>query len=60
MLRDLGITKVRLLTNNPAKISGLEQYGIEVVERVPITVDAVPENTFYLEVKKQKMNHIFV
>ena len=60
MLRDLGITKVRLLTNNPAKITGLEQYGIEVVERVPVTVDAIPENTFYLEVKKQKMNHIFV
>lgn len=60
MLRDLGITKVRLLTNNPAKIAGLEQYGIEVVERVPVTVDAVPENAFYLQVKKQKMNHIFV
>lgn len=59
MLRDLGITKVRLMTNNPAKIQGLAQYGIEVVERVPLEIEAVPENTHYLSVKKQKMNHIF-
>ena len=60
MLRDLGITKVRLMTNNPAKIYGLAQYGIEVVERVPLEIEALPENKQYLEVKKQKMNHILV
>lgn len=60
MLRDLGITKVRLMTNNPAKILGLAQYGIQVVERVPLEIEAVPENKHYLEIKKQKMNHIFV
>ena len=60
MLRDLGITKVRLMTNNPAKIHGLEQYGIQVVERVPVEIEAVPENKHYLEVKKQKMDHIFI
>lgn len=60
MLRDLGITKVRLMTNNPAKIHGLEQYGIQIVERVPVEIEAVPENKHYLEVKKQKMDHIFI
>lgn len=60
MLRDLGVTKVRLMTNNPDKIQGLAQYGIEVVERIPLEIEAVPENEKYLLVKKQKMNHIFV
>ena len=40
--------------------TAVNKYGIEVVERVAVTVDAIPENAFYLEVKKQKMNHIFV
>ncbi len=60
MLRDLGITRIRLMTNNPAKIHGLAQYGIEVVERVPLEIEPEPENEYYLAVKKQKMNHIFV
>ena len=60
MLRDLGITKIRLMTNNPAKIQGLAQYGIEIVERVPLEIEPEPENEYYLSVKKQKMNHIFV
>ncbi len=58
MLRDLGITKIRLMTNNPAKIEGLTKYGIEVVERVPVEIPAEPENEKYLETKKLKMRHI--
>lgn len=58
MLRDLGIKKVRLLTNNPDKVTGLETYGIEVVERIAIEVEPVKENAFYLQTKKDKMNHI--
>ncbi|MBK3497041.1 bifunctional 3,4-dihydroxy-2-butanone-4-phosphate synthase/GTP cyclohydrolase II [Viridibacillus sp. YIM B01967] len=58
MLKDLGISKVRLLTNNPDKIQGLSEYGIEVVERLPIKIAAVENNSFYLETKKNKMNHL--
>lgn len=58
MLKDLGITKVRLLTNNPDKIDGLENYGIEVVERIPIEIPPNKTNAFYLKTKKEKMNHL--
>lgn len=58
MLRDLEIDKVRLLTNNPDKITGLADYGIEVTERIPIEIEAVQENSRYLETKKLKMGHI--
>ncbi len=58
MLVDLGIHKVRLLTNNPKKIVGLSGYGIEIVERVPIEVEACPENEAYLRTKKEKMAHL--
>jgi len=58
MLRDLGISRVRLMTNNPEKIESLTRYGIEVVERVPIEIPAVEENRQYLMTKKEKMNHI--
>lgn len=58
ILVDLGIHKLRLLTNNPKKIVGLSGYGIEVVERVPIEMEACPDNEHYLEVKKNKMGHI--
>ena len=58
MLVDLGIHTVRLLTNNPKKIVGLSGYGIEIVERVPIEMDACPENENYLRTKKEKMQHM--
>lgn len=58
MLVDLGIHKIRLLTNNPKKIVGLSGYGIEIVERVPIEVEACPENEAYLRTKKEKMAHL--
>jgi 3,4-dihydroxy 2-butanone 4-phosphate synthase/GTP cyclohydrolase II len=57
ILADLGITKVRLLTNNPKKIVGLEGYGIKVVERVPIEISPKAENKNYLFTKKTKMGH---
>lgn len=57
ILADLGISQVRLMTNNPRKIVGLEGYGLNVVERVPLEVSSKPENTKYLCTKKQKMGH---
>lgn len=58
ILKELGINKVRLMTNNPEKIYALADYDIEVVERVPIQVKAVEENMYYLETKKMKMGHL--
>lgn len=58
ILYDLGVRKIRLLTNNPKKVVGLEGYGLEVVERVPIMVEANEANEFYMRTKKEKMGHI--
>ena len=57
ILADLGISKVRLMTNNPKKIIGLEGYGLNVVERVPLETPSKPENISYLCTKKSKMGH---
>lgn len=59
ILKDLGVSKIRLLTNNPTKLVGLQGYGIEIVERVPIVVEPNPVNKTYLETKKKKMGHIY-
>ena len=59
MLLDLGVRRARLLTNNPAKIEGLERYGVEVVERVPLGVSPNPSNLGYLRTKREKMGHLF-
>jgi 3,4-dihydroxy 2-butanone 4-phosphate synthase / GTP cyclohydrolase II len=59
ILRDLGVQKIRLLTNNPRKIIGLEGYGLSVVERVPIEVAPHATNIEYLRTKKQKLGHLF-
>ena len=59
MLLDLGVRRVRLLTNNPAKIEGLERYGIEVVERIPSSMSPNPSNLGYLRTKREKMGHLF-
>jgi 3,4-dihydroxy 2-butanone 4-phosphate synthase/GTP cyclohydrolase II len=58
ILKDLGVRKMRLLTNNPRKIRGLEGYGIEVVERVPIQMEANDSNNNYLRTKKAKLGHM--
>lgn len=58
ILVDLGIKKLRLLTNNPKKIVGLMGYGLEVVERVPIEIPPNEVNKYYMETKKSKMGHI--
>ncbi len=58
ILVDLGLRKIRLMTNNPKKIIGLEGYGIEVVERVPLEMTARAENVKYLKTKKKKMGHL--
>ena len=59
MLLDLGVRRARLLTNNPAKIEGLERHGVEVVERVPLGISPNPSNLGYLQTKREKMGHLF-
>lgn len=58
MLKELGVSKLRLMTNNPKKIEGLEKYNIEIVERVPLKIKANKDDEFYLKVKKEKMAHM--
>jgi 3,4-dihydroxy 2-butanone 4-phosphate synthase/GTP cyclohydrolase II len=58
ILVDLGITTMRLLTNNPAKYGGLDGFGLEIVERVPLQVEANPENIAYLRTKRERMGHL--
>jgi 3,4-dihydroxy 2-butanone 4-phosphate synthase / GTP cyclohydrolase II len=57
MLRHLGITKLRLMTNNPRKRVGLIGYGLEIVENIPIEIDANPHNEKYLQTKRDKLGH---
>ncbi|MDP9417159.1 MAG: bifunctional 3,4-dihydroxy-2-butanone-4-phosphate synthase/GTP cyclohydrolase II [Actinomycetota bacterium] len=57
VLRDLGVRRLRLLTNNPRKVVGLEGHGLEIVERVPLVVPPGPDNRRYLETKRQKLGH---
>jgi 3,4-dihydroxy 2-butanone 4-phosphate synthase/GTP cyclohydrolase II len=59
ILVDLGLKNLRLLTNNPKKIVGLEGYGLHFVERVPIEIPANPENRRYLSTKRDKLGHLF-
>jgi 3,4-dihydroxy 2-butanone 4-phosphate synthase/GTP cyclohydrolase II len=59
ILRDLGISKVRLMTNNPKKIDGLVSYGLDVVERLPIEIPPHTGNIRYLRTKQQKLGHLF-
>lgn len=58
ILRDLGLRRIRLLTNNPRKITGLEGYGLEVAERVPLQMPENEDNSRYLHTKQQKLGHL--
>ena len=57
ILADLGLSKIKLLTNNPRKIEGLEKYGLEIVERVPLVISPNKINKKYLKTKKEKLGH---
>src|SRR5207302_7742021 len=58
ILLDLGVREMRLLTNNPRKVVGLDGYDLRIVERVPIQVPANDSNRRYLQTKKQKLGHL--
>lgn len=60
ILNDLGISKLRLITNNPRKIAGLKGYGLEMVDRVPLLIEATDYNASYLATKAEKMGHLLV
>jgi len=59
ILVDLGLSSIRVLTNNPRKMVGLDGYGLEIVERVPIIADPTEDSRAYLEVKRDKLGHLF-
>jgi 3,4-dihydroxy 2-butanone 4-phosphate synthase/GTP cyclohydrolase II len=58
ILNDLGITTMRLITNNPSKYGGLEGFGLDIVERVPSVIVPNPENITYLRTKRERMGHL--
>lgn len=60
ILNDLGIAKIRLITNNPRKIAGLKGYGIEITDRVPLLIEVNDYNTFYLATKAEKLGHMLL
>jgi 3,4-dihydroxy 2-butanone 4-phosphate synthase / GTP cyclohydrolase II len=60
ILNDLGIGKIRLVTNNPRKIAGLKGYGIEIADRVPLLIEVNDFNTFYLATKAEKLGHMLL
>jgi 3,4-dihydroxy 2-butanone 4-phosphate synthase / GTP cyclohydrolase II len=60
MLNDLGVQKIRLITNNPRKIAGLKGYGIEVVDRLPLLIEATDDNSIYLATKAAKLGHMLL
>ncbi len=58
ILADLGLHKIKLLTNNPKKVIGLESYGITIVETIPLRTEPTPYNLGYLKTKQEKMGHL--
>ena len=60
ILNDIGVQKFCLITNNPRKIAGLKGYGLEMVDRVPLVIEATPYNSHYLETKAKKLGHLLL
>jgi 3,4-dihydroxy 2-butanone 4-phosphate synthase/GTP cyclohydrolase II len=60
ILRDLGVRRIRLMTNNPKKVVGLRGYGLEIVERVPLEIDPTHHNERYLKAKRDKLGHLIL
>ncbi len=58
MLVDLGVTTMRVMTNNPVKYGGLEGFGLDIAERVPLEPSPNPENIRYLRTKRERMGHL--
>ena len=58
ILRDLGVRKLNLLTNNPKKVAGLSGFNLEIVDRIPVEVEVTDENRRYMKTKKARMGHI--
>jgi 3,4-dihydroxy 2-butanone 4-phosphate synthase / GTP cyclohydrolase II len=58
ILRDLGVTRIRLMTNNPLKVEGLERNGVEIAERIPVVIPSNPHNARYLETKRTRLGHL--
>ena len=59
ILKNLGINRVQLMTNNPRKLKALQTFGFEVIERIPIQMNHNEKNEFYLKTKKEKLDHLF-
>ena len=57
IIRELGLGKIRLISNNPVKRAGIEGYGIEIVQTIPLEIPSNPHNDFYLKTKADKMGH---
>jgi 3,4-dihydroxy 2-butanone 4-phosphate synthase/GTP cyclohydrolase II len=59
ILKDLGLSRIRFMTNNLTKVVGLQGFGLEITERIPLEVEPNGENKRYLQTKKEKLNHVF-
>ena len=59
ILKDLGLSRIRLMTNNITKVVGLQGFGLEIAERIPLEVELNGENESYLKTKREKLNHVF-
>ncbi len=59
ILADIGVTQIKLLTNNPRKIVGLEKYNLHIAERIPLIIEPTEQNRKYLQTKKEKLGHLF-
>jgi 3,4-dihydroxy 2-butanone 4-phosphate synthase/GTP cyclohydrolase II len=59
ILKDLGLSRIRFMTNNLTKVVGLQGFGLEITERIPLEVEPNGENKQYLQAKREKLNHVF-